>query len=354
MSNTAPQISVIERGTIDDRNSAFPQATELDDGTMVCSYSNAGGQFATGGTDWARLDDATTRWTVEGTILPVALDPPSSNYLKLSRSVDGRTVYAYGARSRQLDDVRFGERSSEAIVCVSTDGAHTWSPPAVVPMPTNSLEISHGICALPSGRLLAPAATIDGGRLGERVIAAVSDDGGATWPRTVTVMEDPAGELGFLEQKLALIDDGRVLATSWTVTLDGLVDQPNSFALSDDGETWSAPASMGIDGQTLSAVHLGGDRFLVLYNRRYGHQGIVAALVRLVGVDWIVDEELVVHDTRRTRDGRRRDGGVDEMLDFQFGFPLATARHDGSLLVTYWAVVDGRCGVRWATLRIDL
>src|SRR5690606_8977043 len=109
---------------------------------------------------------------------------------------DRTVVYAYGARSTQLDDVRFGERYSEAIVCTSTDGARTWSAPTVVTMPTTALEISHAICALPSGRLLAPAATIDDGRLGERVIAAVSDDGGATWPRTVTVMQDPAGELG--------------------------------------------------------------------------------------------------------------------------------------------------------------
>jgi hypothetical protein len=345
---------VVEWGTIDDRESAFPQATELPDGTMVCSYSNAGGQFSTGGTDWARLDDATRTWTVEGTILPLSEDPPSSNFLKLSRSVDGSAVYAYGARSRQLDDVRFGERYSEAIVCTSTDGARTWSDPTVVTMPTSALEISHGILALPSGRLLAPAATIDDGRLGERVIAAVSDDGGRTWPRTVTVMQDPGGTLGYLEQKPALLDDGRILATAWTVTLDGLIDQPNSYAISaDDGETWTAPASMGIKGQTLSTVHLRGDRFPVLYNRRYGHQGIVGALARFDGAEWSVDEELLVHDTARTRDGRQRDGGVDEMLDFEFGFPTGTARRDGTYLVTYWAVVDGRCGVRWASLQID-
>ena len=41
------------------------------------------------------------------------------------------------------------------------------------------------------------------------------------------------------------------------------------------------------------------------------------------------------------------------MLDFEFGFPTATARRDGSYLVTYWAVLDGRCGARWASLRID-
>lgn len=345
-------IELIGGGTVDDRDSAFPQATELADGTVVCSYSNAGGQFATGGTDWARFDDATATWVVEGTIVPASNDPPASNFLKLSSAVDGSTVYAYGAQSRQLDDVRFGERFSEAIMCTSADGARTWSPPTVVTMPTTALEISHGICALASGRLLAPAATIDDGRLGERVIAAVSDDGGCTWPRTVTVMQDPAGRFGYLEQKLTRLADGRVLATAWTVTLDGLVDQPNSFAVSsDEGETWTPPASMGVRGQTLSTVHLGDERFLLLYNRRYGRQGIVAAAARFDGASWVVDDELLVHDAQRTRESREHADGVDEMLDFEFGFPTGLTRRDGTIMVTYWAVIDGRCGVRWALLR---
>ena len=196
---------------------------------MVCSYSNAGGQYSTGGTDWARFDDDTTTWTIEGTLLAATADPPTSNFLKLSRSTAGDVVYAYGARSRQVDDTRFGDRLSEAIVCTVDDGARSWSDPAVVPMPTAALEISHGILALPTGRLLAPAATIEHGRLGEHVLVAISDDGGATWPRTALAFDDPDDMLGYLEQKLTLLGDGRVLATAWTVTLDGLVDQPNSY-----------------------------------------------------------------------------------------------------------------------------
>lgn len=353
-----PTIQVTQRGTIDDRDSAFPQATELVDGTMVCSYSNDGGQFATGGTDWARLDDATRTWHVEGTVLPETSDPPSSNFLKISRSVDGAVIYAYGALSRQEGDLRFGERISEAVFCRSADGAVSWSAPSTIPMPTAALEISHGILALPSGRLLAPAATIEPGRLGAQVVVAISDDGGLTWPQTAIALVDPDGAFGYLEQKLTLLADGRVMATAWTVTLDGIVDQPNSYAISEDGgETWSPPRSMGINGQTLSAVHLGDDRFLLLYNRRYGHQGIVGAVARLDGGSaagrWTVDAEILVHDAERKRDGRRHAGGVDEMLDFEFGFPTATARVDGSYLVTYWSVEEGRCGVRWAMLQLD-
>ena len=214
------------------------------------------------------------------------------------------------------------------------------------------MEISHGILALPTGRLLAPAATIEHGRLGEHVLVAISDDGGATWPRTALAFDDPDDVLGYLEQKLTLLGDGKVLATAWTVTLDGLVDQPNSYSLSfDDGETWTRPRSMGTNGQTLSTVHLGDDRFLLLYNRRYGEQGIVAAVARLQrqrldGDDWLVVDETLLYDPGSRRQGRQRPDGVSEMLDFEFGFPTATLRRDGTIMATYWSVEDGAaaCG----------
>jgi hypothetical protein len=170
--------------------------------------------------------------------------------------------------------------------------------------------------------------------------------------------DDPEDRLGYLEQKLTLLDDGRVMATAWTVTLDGLVDQPNSYVVSDDdGETWSPPRPIGTTGQTLSAIHLGGGRFLLLYNRRYGRQGIVAALARWASgsssSDWTIDVETMLYDPGSHRDGRQRDDGVAEMLDFEFGFPTATVRRDGTIMATYWSVEHGRCGVRWTTLEIE-
>ncbi len=127
----------------------------------------------------------------------------TTNFLKLSRSPDGGTIYAYGARLGQTE-ARFGSRTTEAVLCVSEDGGHRWSAPRVVPFPGDRLEITHGVLALPGGRLLAPAASVEPGRPGERVMTVVSTDGGATWPHLVEVFRDPAGERGYLEHKLAL------------------------------------------------------------------------------------------------------------------------------------------------------
>ena len=348
------QIEILGRGTVDGRDSAFPQAVQLRNGDILCSYGNAGGASVTGGTDWARSTDGGQTWQVEGTLLPVETDPPSQNFLKVSLDRDGRTIYAYGQRTLGRVDQEFGHRPSEAIFTTSTDDGHTWSKPRPIPMPSNLLEISHGILPLRSGRLLAPTATIEPGKLGERIVVAISDDGGATWPRHATVMQDPDGRLGYFEQKIAETPDGRIVASAWTVTIDDVADRPNSYSISsDDGLSWTAPRFIGTRGQTISVVPLGGDRAMLLYNRRYGQQGIVMALATMTDHDWPIAFEGLMFDPGTRRDGRVRSTGVDEMVDFAFGFPTATRLADGTFLATHWSWEDGVSGIRWVKLRVD-
>ncbi len=87
-------IEILGTGRIDERESAFPQAVQLPDGDILCSFNVGGGAHATGGSDWARSTDGGETWEVEGTLLP--RKEGSTNALKLSLSADGRTVYAYG------------------------------------------------------------------------------------------------------------------------------------------------------------------------------------------------------------------------------------------------------------------
>lgn len=353
-------IEILGRGTIDDADSTFPQAVQLANGDVIASYSNAGGLAVSGGTDWCRSTDGGMTWRKGGTILAAATNPTTTNLLRVSASPDGRTAYAYGQRSSVSPTAIFGERRSEAIVVTSTDGGRTWSTPGVVPMPTDLLEISHSVLALPSGRLLAAAATIEAGHVGEQVLVAISDDGGRTWPRRAVAMEDPNGAHGYLEQKLARLADGRLIASAWTVDKVAITDHPNSYSTSEhDGLTWTAPRSIGTRGQTLSVVPLGpaaGERVMLLYNRRYGTQGVVMAIARMTDENWPIEFEGLLYDAGATRPGMVHATGIAEMLELKFGFPTAVPLQDGTFLATWWSAdaALGRTGVRWAKVRVEL
>ncbi len=381
-----PSIQILNTGRLDERESAFPQAVQLPGGDILCSFGVGGGQFVHGGTDWVRSTDGGVTWRLEGQLLPPTSDPPSANFLKLSLSPDGQTIYAYGTRYWGSIDDKFGERRGEALFCVSTDNGRSWSSPQVIPMPDVPLEVSHSILALApgdavgwdsvptgdhgstggsgrspnlhsgSGRLLAPTGLlVSKDRLGEEVIVAVSDDGGRTWPAHRTVFKDPAGKFGFWEQKLVEFAPNQLMAVAWTITLGDYHDQPDSFAISRDGGwTWGPFQSTGIRGQTMTPLPLGGDRLLVLYNRRYGAQGIVAVLATFTDTAWQVHHEQLLYDARALRDGPASGNtGVDELASFQFGFPTAIRLQDGTFLETHWCVEQGVSGIRWTKFRID-
>src|SRR5690606_34555665 len=110
----------------------------------------------------------------------------------------------------------------------------------------------------------------------------------------------------------------------------------------------------GIRGQTMSALPLGNDRLLILYNRRYGQQGIVMAIVSFTETAWTVHEEALMYDAKSQREGPAAgSSGVDELADFQFGYPTAIPLTDGTYLATHWCVEQGVCGIRWTKLAID-
>lgn len=350
-----PEIKVLATGRLDDRDSAFPMAVQLPGGDLLCSYGVGGGALVTGGTDWSRSTDNGETWQVEGTILPKDEARNRANFLKLSLSPDGGTIFAYGQWIDANTDEQFGTRDSGSLLCRSTDGGRTWSDAVAVPMPDGPLEVSHGLLPLKSGRLLAPAATLfHPEELGRQVLLAISDDDGTTWSHSVA-FEHPEKQHGYFEQKFAVLPDGRVLGVAWTVTLGTYSDLQNSFVISEDGgSTWGPIRSTGISGQTMTPIPLGDDRLLVLYNQRHGQQAIKMCLATFSESEWIVHHEDVLYDAQTFYERSAAvQSGIDELDDFAFGFPTAIPLQDGSFLATHWCVENGQCGIRWTRLSVE-
>lgn len=352
-----PKIEILGTGLIDRHDSAFPTLIRLDNGDLLAGFSVGGGPNATGGTDCARSTDNGDSWTWQSTILPPGKDPHTTNSLRLSRTRQG-AVIAYGGQCYPEAAVKkFGhEVKREPVFCVSADGGLSWSPPRVIPAGVaGPFEVSNPVVVLVDGRWLAPAATLcDAKKLGERVVVFVSDDEGKTWPETITVMKDPNGINGYFEQKVTELEPGTLVAAAWTVRMGDYVDQEDHFALSfDGGHHWGHPKPTGIRGQTMTPVWLGGDRLLVVYNRRYGQQGVQMCLVRFNEDHWNVEFEGTLWDAAASR---QRDpsvaSGIDEFDSFQFGLPSALRLDENTLLAVHWCKEGGIFGIRWTRIRV--
>ena len=349
-------ITVADSGHVHRGDSAFPTLVRLDNGDLICGFNVGGGPNATGGTDWARSTDRGQTWSWEGVILPRTDDPVTTNTLRLSRTADG-VLLAYGARKYPgSGKVVFGRDRTEPVLCRSVDGGRTWTASEVIPTDVpGPFEISNPVVVLADGRWLAPAATLtDPQRLGERVVAFESANQGQSWPAWRTVFEDPASEKGFFEQKVIELTPGHLMAVAWTVTLGDYADLENHFTTSRDaGRTWGPIHSTGIQGQTMTPIWLGGNRLLVLYNRRYGEQAVMMCLVTFTDDSWRVEFEDVLWSAAAHRDRPDdAESGIDEFDAFQFGLPSAIRLDDRELLAVHWCQEGGEFGIRWTRLRL--
>ncbi len=353
------KIEIIDSGYVSRDDAAFPTLVYFGGGEMICGYTAKGkGPEALGGTDWSRSTDYGSTWIYEGTILPRTENPVTVNNLRLSGIADG-TIVAYGGRDHIKgagDSRTFGkDMTNEPVFCISSDRGKTWSRPSAIPVdPDSRFEISNPVIDPGNGVLLAPAATLpEESRLGERVLLYRSPDQGSTWPECSTVFYDEEGAKGFFEQKIISLGEGRLLAVAWTVTLGDYRDLENHFSISTDyGKTWSKARSTGIKVQTLSPLYLGGNRLMLLGNRRYGNQGVVCFFVRFTDKEWIVEGESLLWDARSTRKrGSEKKTGIDAFDDFAFGLPSAVKLEDSSFYSVHWCREDGIFGIRWTRFR---
>jgi len=354
-----PRIQVVDTGIINNQDSAFPTLVRLDSGDLLAGFSVGGGPNATGSTECARSRDGGKTWSCQTAILPRGKDPDTTSSLRLSRTADG-TLLAYGARVYPVDGKhKFGHQiKREPVLCRSTDGGFNWSRPEVIPSPVpGPFEVSNPVVVLQDGRWLAPAATLAAPeRLGEQVVAFISEDQGKTWGRMTTVMRDPEGVKGFFEQKVIELEPGRILAAAWTVRMGDYSDLEDHFAVSNDGgQSWGPALPTGIRGQTLTPVWLGGDRMLVLYNRRYGQQGVQMCLVRFNDTAWTVEYEGTLWDATSSRQRSPSvTSGIDEFDSFAFGLPSALRLDEETLLAVHWCKESGVFGIRWTRIHVAL
>ena len=351
-----PEIEVLETGHLDRRDSAFPTLVRLDNGDIVCGFSVGGGPSAKGDTQCARSSDGGRTWTQQSVILEATADPTTTNHLRLSRTKDGGLL-AYGERDyRRMADGKLQTYASDAVFCRSADGGRTWSEPEVIPARVpGPYEIANPIVVTHDDRWLAPAATHHQGRYAETVVLFESADAGRTWPNTYTLFEHADRAVGYLEQKVVQCQPNRLLALAWRQDFENDVDLDNCFSFSNDGgRSWAEPLPTGIQGQTMTPLWLGEDRFLILYNHRFGRQTVQMCLVRASDADWSLEFEGTMYDAQAVLEWNDELSSQQEISRIKFGYPVSLRLDEDTVLAAHWCEEQGHFGVRWTRLKLTL
>lgn len=178
--------------------------------------------------------DGGRTWSAEDTLILPNEGGINTMSVSLLRLQDGGIGLFYLRKNSRADCRLYMRRSR--------DEASSWSEPVLCIEPVGYYVVNNDrVLQLRRGRLVAPAArhSLPGEEFRPRgdAMCYLSDDGGATWRRSETVLEAPAeSKSGLQEPGVVELEDGRLMMLCRT----DLGCQYRSWSL-DGGVTWSAP-----------------------------------------------------------------------------------------------------------------
>jgi sialidase-1 len=233
-----------------------------------------------------------------------------------------------------------------------------WRTPSWIETPLKGpFEICSPVFFTPSGECLWPASTQmnwDGNaEQGMQSIVMRSPDNGKTWPSWNAVMDGRSDGISHWEIKFVDLRDGRLLAVCWTHDSKTGADLPIHYALSsDEGRTFSSPASTGLRGQTCTPLVLNDGQILSVY-RRSDRPGLWAQISTLDGETWVNHgEELLWGGVSHASGPKDPKFATTTMSTLRFGLPTSVLLHDGTVLVAFWCVEDAVSVIRY--FKIDV
>jgi len=184
------------------------------------------------------------------------------------------------------------------------------------------------------------------------MMAFISHDGGRSWLEYRDVMRDPQERVIYWESKIAELPDGRLLAVAWAYDQIAGSDLPNQYAVSaDGGNSWSAPRSTGLQGQTLTPHILDDGRVLCVY-RRMDRPGLWANLSHMEGDRWVNDDEAAIWGAAVQGLTGDSSNMVQNFQVLRFGAPCMARLTDGALFVAFWCYEDCVSVIRWYKLSV--
>lgn len=255
---------------------------------------------------------------------------------------------------------------TRVFVTESTDNGHSWSSPREVDLsPHTGNAITGDLLRLQDGKIALPYEawkSYNDTSYGEHhALLRFSSDGGQCWDSEAIVAHDNDNRLLFWDQRLTVSpDDGRLFAIFWTHDREAQKDVPMHMAWgSADGLQWSAPHSMGLEGQIAAPLALPGGRIFTAYVHRHQPPSLRAVLSNDFGESWHWADELVFYNKVRGGGEAGMNGPRDfgdywaDMSIWTFGHPAPARLPTGEIMVAYYAGNEKAMGIEWVRIALD-
>lgn len=343
----------------------FPSVVQTAGGRLLAAYV-LGEAFEAANlrVHLAESVDGGEYWTPLPSPAPLDDRADTSEAGRLSQAPDGTLVLLLARHDRAAhpgsglaNPDNLGFVPMRFLTVRSSDGGKSWTQPQPIdpPIVGPEFELCAPITPLSDGRWLLPTSTWRNwqGELpnGDRMGAFVSDDQGRTWHRWMNVMSQPTGRMRYWEAKILERSAGELLAIAWVYDEVAGKDLPNHYALSHDGgATWTAPATTGLNGQTMASLILDDGRVLSAY-RRLDRPGLWLNLSRLEGDQWINEAEYALWGHQPPADADA--SMVQRFATLKFGAPHLSRLADGTIFLTFWCYEECVGIIRWFAFRTN-
>lgn len=347
------------------RHAYFPSVLELAPGQMVAGFDLGSAFEAVDVRSFvARSKDGGRTWSDPVPVFEPGNGKSVSTSCRLSKTgpneVTGLACMMDRSRADEglANPATDGFVRTEFAVVRSSDGGGSFSPPqTLVPsIDWHQFEVCSPIIPTRSGRWLAPTAIWPDwtGRnpYGPKALVLVSDDHGKTWPKAVDVMNRRESNVGFFEQKIVTLSDGRLLAVCWTIDLNAKKNLPNHYTFSSsNGDAFDAPQATPLLGETCTPVALDDGHILCVY-RRMDKKGLWAHLAKIQGSQWKPIADAPLWGTNQEAHDTHQDSLLAQMSTLRFGCPAVVRQSDGSIFMAFWCVEDCVSNIRWFHLNV--
>jgi hypothetical protein len=213
---------------------------------------------------------------------------------------------------------------------VSDDGGNSWSKTiSIETAPFTGGYGMRGGVQLAGGKIILPLCDVP---QYEKVFIVTSIDEGLTWSAPLLIA-DVAG-LKFEEPAIITLLNGELLV----LLRENTSRKMYQLRSKDSGLSWSDPEPNGIDGYPAHLLQLPNGDILCTYGHRNSPFGIRIVISHDMGSSWNASEFITV---------------VDGLPNKNLGYPVTLLRHDGTYNTIYYSQnSDGTTSINSATFQL--